>query len=170
SVKLERRYGKDEILGRYLNTVYFGRGAYGIEAASRAYFGTGVDRLTLEQGAVLAAVIKDPTGFDPARDEAAARDRWAWVLGSMGAPDHGDYPAVRPSSVPDGPNGLVADLVERELDGLGIPPQRVRTGGLRVVTTIDPVAQRAAVDAVTSALGGIPDSPRAALVAVEPAS
>ena len=72
--------------------------------------------------------------------------------------------------MPDGPNGLVADLVERELDGLGIPPQRVRTGGLRVVTTIDPVAQRAAVDAVTSALGGIPDSPRAALVAVEPAS
>src|SRR5690242_1325944 len=78
AMKIELRYSKDQVLERYLNTVYFGRGAYGIEAAAAAYFGVTADRLTLAQGAVLAAAIKDPWNLDPAVDPKAARDRWSW--------------------------------------------------------------------------------------------
>src|SRR5690349_1307011 len=83
ALKVEHRFSKDEILQRYLNTIYFGRGAYGIQAAAHAYFGTTVDRLTGSQGAVLAALIKDPTRGDPAVDAEWAQARWRWILRSM---------------------------------------------------------------------------------------
>ncbi|MGC9670912.1 transglycosylase domain-containing protein [Planosporangium sp. 12N6] len=180
AVKIERRYPKDAVLERYLNTVYFGRGAYGIEAAASAYFGTTVDRLTLAQGAVLAAVIKDPTNFDPAVDAAAARDRWRYIVTTMaelGWADRAEvarlpYPTVPPRSADAtaGPLGLVVDQIERELAGHGVPPRALRTAGLRVVTTLDVGAQRAALDRVAAALTGQPAQLRAALVAVEPAT
>lgn len=182
AVKLERRYGKDEILARYLNTVYFGRGAYGIAAAAQAYFGTDVDRLTLEQAAVLAAVVKDPWNLDPAVGAAAARTRWLWVLDSMAelgwatrqAVAAARYPEIRPrsalpASVP-GALGPAVDAIERELAEHGIPPQALHTAGLRVVTTLDANAQAAATDAVARALRGQPTELRAALVAVDPAT
>jgi membrane peptidoglycan carboxypeptidase len=75
AVKFERQLTKDQILERYLNTIYFGRGAYGIAAAAHAYFGITPDRLTFARGAALAAVVKDPWRYDPAVDDAAARQR-----------------------------------------------------------------------------------------------
>ncbi|WP_338090749.1 transglycosylase domain-containing protein [Planosporangium thailandense] len=180
AVKIERRYSKDAILERYLNTVYFGRGAYGIEAAASAYFGTTADRLTIAQGAVLAAVIKDPTNFDPAINAQAARDRWRYIVTTMvnlGWADQAEsvrlpYPQVAPRSADatSGPLGLVADQVERELAGHGIPPQVLRTAGLRVVTTLDAGAEQAALNQIRSTLAGQPPQLRAALVAVEPAT
>jgi membrane peptidoglycan carboxypeptidase len=178
AVKIERRHTKDEVLERYLNTVYFGRGAYGIEAAASAYFGTTVDRLTLAQGAVLAAVIKDPTNFDPAGDPEAAGDRWRYIVTTMAQLGWADpaesamlaYPAVAPrsDSAVSGPLGLVADQVEQELRRRGISSQVLRTAGLRVVTTIDAGAQRAALDQIAATLKDQPPTLRAALVAVEP--
>src|SRR5262249_14186919 len=99
AVKLEQRYSKDEILDRYLNAIYFGRGAYGIAAASQAYFGVPVDQLTVGQGAVLAAVIKDPYNFDPSVGPAEAGARWQWIIDSMRqlgwlGPQPVAYPAV----------------------------------------------------------------------------
>jgi membrane peptidoglycan carboxypeptidase len=180
AVKIERRHTKDELLERYLNTVYFGRGAYGVEAAAAAYFGATVDRLTLAQGAVLAAVIKDPTNFDPAVDLKAAGDRWRYIVSTMAQLGWADpaesamlaYPAVAPrsDSAVAGPLGLVADQVERELSRRGVPSQVFRTAGLRVVTTIDAGAQQAALDQIAATLDGQPDTLRAALVAVEPAT
>jgi membrane peptidoglycan carboxypeptidase len=175
ALKIERRYTKDQILERYLNTVYFGRGAYGIEAAATAYFGTTVDRLTPAQGAVLAAVIKDPTNFDPAVDAAAARNRWryitttmlhlGWATGAMPG-----YPAVAPRSdgAVAGPLGLIVDQVERELAARGVPAQEVRTGGLRVVTTIDANTEQAALDQVARLRTGQPAGLHTALVALDP--
>ncbi|WP_162908422.1 transglycosylase domain-containing protein, partial [Allorhizocola rhizosphaerae] len=91
--KLEDTYSKEEILGFYLNTVYFGRGAYGIAAAAEAYFGIPADRigeLKVEQAAVLGAVLKQPEpeggsakGYDPHHDLDAAKARWHYVLGNM---------------------------------------------------------------------------------------
>jgi len=81
SVKLESTVSKDEILADYLNTIYFGRGAYGIEAASLAYFGTSVANLDYAQGAVLAALIKAPSYYADNRKDLKAR--WKWVLDSM---------------------------------------------------------------------------------------
>ncbi|GIE82849.1 hypothetical protein Aph02nite_87990 [Actinoplanes philippinensis] len=180
ALKVEDRYGKDEILQRYLNTIYFGRGAYGIEAAAHAFFGVSVDRLTTEQGAVLAAMVKDPTRGDPAKDPEWTLDRWKWILRAMsdagwlpeGAADRTPYPQVAPESVTaaaiDGPIGLVTDRVEDELAAAGFTRQQIRTGGLTIVTTLDATAQRSATTSITAALDGQPKELRTALVAIDP--
>ncbi len=81
--KLETVVSKDEILENYLNTIYFGRGAYGIEAASIAYFGVPVSELDASQGAVLAAIIKSPSGLAPESDPSGLEGRWNYVLDGM---------------------------------------------------------------------------------------
>lgn len=180
--KLEGRYSKDQILQRYLNTIYFGRGAYGIDAAARAYFGVDVSQLSTAQGMVLAAVIKDPTNFDPAVGPKAAKTRWRYVLAGMRA-EHWisaggaaalRYPAVSPPgpavSGLSGPTGLIAERVERELAAHGITAQQVGTRGLRVVTTVDRQAQQAAEAQVRGQLHGQPAGIHAALVSVDPAT
>ncbi|WP_433345800.1 transglycosylase domain-containing protein [Micromonospora sp. CA-111912] len=89
--KLSEDYTKAEIMEHYLNVIYFGRGAYGIEAAAQTYFGVPTKKLTVAQAAVLAAVIKQPTatgthrGYDPAVNPDAARSRWTYVLDGMAA-------------------------------------------------------------------------------------
>ncbi|MEV4136262.1 biosynthetic peptidoglycan transglycosylase, partial [Dactylosporangium sp. NPDC049742] len=148
AVKLERAVPKDEILARYLNTIYYGRGAYGIAAAAHAYFGVPPDRLDAAQGAVLAAVVKDPSYFDPAVNPAEALDRWRWIVAAMGAAGTLAYPAVLPATRGTAELGLVVDQVERELAARGITAQQLHTGGLAVVTTLDPGAQGAALDLV----------------------
>ena len=170
AVKLERTVSKDEILARYLNTIYYGRGAYGIAAAAHAYFGVPPERLDAAQGAVLAAVIRPvvlrpgrqprrgprPVAVDRRRD---GRHRPARIPGG----------AARPPAAPAA-NGLVVDQIERELARHGITSQQLHTGGLSVVTTLDATAQGAALDLVGAALRDQPDGLRAALVAVDPAS
>ncbi len=81
--KLETVVSKDEILENYLNTIYFGRGAYGIEAAAIAYFGIPASELSVSQGAVLAAIIKSPSGLAPERDLAGLQGRWTYVVDGM---------------------------------------------------------------------------------------
>src|SRR6266542_1518903 len=83
--QLEQRYTKDQILGLYLNTVYFGEGAYGIEAASETFFGRHAKDLNVAQGALLAGLIKSPTRYDPYRDPDAARRRRDLVIAQMRA-------------------------------------------------------------------------------------
>jgi membrane peptidoglycan carboxypeptidase len=182
SEKLESRYSKDQILERYLNTIYFGRGAYGIDAAARAYFGVEVGQLSTAQAMVLASVIKDPTNFDPAVDAKGAKTRWRYVRDGMlaerwltaGQAAALRYPVVRaPGAEPfglSGPTGLIAERVEQELAGHGITAQELRTRGLSVVTTIDRRAQQAAGAQVAQELKGQPAGIRAALVSVDPAS
>ncbi|MFC7534191.1 transglycosylase domain-containing protein [Actinoplanes sp. GCM10030250] len=182
ALKAEHRFSKDEIFERYLNTIYFGRAAYGIEAAAHAYFGTTADRLTTAQGAVLAALVKDPTHGDPAVDPEWAQDRWVWVLRAMAAQGWLDenetrqtvYPQVAPESVTassiSGAAGLIADRVEDELVEAGVSRQQIRTGGLRITTTIDAQAQEAATTTIGDQLRGQPKELRAALVAVDPGS
>jgi membrane peptidoglycan carboxypeptidase len=180
ALKVEHRFSKDEILERYLNTIYFGRGASGIEAAAQAFFGTSVDRLTAYQGAVLAAMVKDPTRGDPAVDPRWTLNRWKWILRAMseagwlpaGVADRTPYPVVARESVTastiGGPIGLITDRVEDELVAAGISRQQIRTGGLHIVTTLDAAAQAAATGTIGRALKGQPDELRSALVAIDP--
>ena len=83
AIKLERELDKREILTRYLNEIYFGRGAYGVEAASRTYFGVGVQHLQLHQAAYLAGLIRSPERADATRDAEEASRRRESVLDNM---------------------------------------------------------------------------------------
>ena len=83
ALQIERAYSKDEILEMYLNTVYFGRGAYGIQAAARAYFGVDVGELTLAQSASLAAAIKAPSAYAPSESPRLNKSRRGYILDTM---------------------------------------------------------------------------------------
>ncbi len=185
SLKLSRQYSKDQILESYLNTIYFGRGAYGIEAASKAYFGVSVDKASVSQGALLAAVIKSPEYYDPAVTPAAAKARWQYVIDGMVSTNKlGQsqaaalkFPATiktrNTSSVLDGPLGLVWRQVKSELRADGVDPATINTKGLRIQTTIDRTAQVAAQDAIKQTYSDLTEKQknlRPALVAVDPNS
>ena len=182
TVKLDRQYSKDQILEWYLNTIYFGRGAYGIQAAAQVYFGKPVSKLSLAEGAVLAASIRSPALYDPQAHPEAAKDRWRFVLNGMvamgklgeSAAAGQKYPRVRKKtngSLDDVKKtwaGHVVEQVTEELGQAGFPESRLNAEGLRVVTTIDKKAQDAALAAVRETFGDQPKELRQALVAVKP--
>jgi membrane peptidoglycan carboxypeptidase len=183
AVKLDHDYSKQQILQWYLNTIYYGRGAYGIEVAAQTYFHTSVSKLTVAQGAVLAASIRSPALYDPQGHPAAARARWQFVIDGMvkeawlPAPVAARlrYPAVAPRTSNSlnrmsGVASHIVDQVKDELGNLGFDEALLNRRGLRVQTTIDPRAQHAAVAAVARVFNGEPANLRQALVAVDPAS
>ena len=183
STKMSSEWSKDQVLQSYLNIIYFGRGAYGIGAASKAYFDKPVEQLTVADGALLAALIQQPSALDPAINPEGAAKRWNWVLDGMveiGALSPADRAAqVFPPTVPPdqardqnqttGPNGLIERQVQKELlDLFDINEQTLNTEGLQVTTTIDPKAQAAAEDAVTNTLDGQEPDMRSAVVSIDP--
>ena len=92
---IERKFSKDKILELYLNRVYFGGGAYGIDAASRTFFGHGAERLNLGEAAIIAGLVKAPSNYSPTADVDAARGRAGVVLNSM--VENGFLPAAAAS-------------------------------------------------------------------------
>lgn len=183
STKMSREWSKDQVLQAYLNMIYFGRGAYGISAASKAYFNKPVEQLDVAEGALLAALIQRPSTLDPAVDPDGAAKRWNWVLDgmvSMGTLSKDDRsqqvfpPTVPPDlarsqNVTTGPNGLIERQVTKELlDLFNIDEQSLNTQGLQITTTIDPQAQKAAEDAVTKNLEGEMPDMRSAVVSIDP--
>jgi membrane peptidoglycan carboxypeptidase len=185
AAKITKRVSKDQILQDYLNTIYLGRGAYGIQAASQAYFGKNVQNLTVSEAAVLAGLIRSPFGLDPATDLAAAQARWDLVLNGMveqGWLSPADravqqYPKTLPVSqasqalgVPTDDRAHIIDRVLEELDRHGITPAQLAEGGGRILTTIDPRAQQLARDAVRTELRGQPSNLHSSLVAIDPRS
>ncbi len=190
ATKMSGEWSKDDVLQAYLNIIYFGRGAYGISAAAKAYFDKPVEQLTVSEGALLAALIRRPSSLDPAVDPKGATDRWNWVLDGMvetKALSPSDRAAqVFPATVPpdqareqnqtSGPDGLIERQVTKELMELfNIDEQTLNTEGLQVTTTIDPKAQQAAEKAVSKYLDGLGAPPsegdpdmRAAVVSIDP--
>ncbi|MGL5911846.1 MAG: transglycosylase domain-containing protein, partial [Phycicoccus sp.] len=164
AVKIGREQSKQEILGNYLNTIYFGRGAYGIQTASKAYFGKDVSTLTPAEGAFLATVIRGPSLYDPGigKEQAAnAEERSGFILDAMVAQgwltaaerDKAVFPAksfkaYKPRSQ-GGVIGYVVDVVKKELvNKHKLTDNDIQRGGLRVVSTIDLAKQRLATDAI----------------------
>ncbi|HEX7186744.1 MAG TPA: transglycosylase domain-containing protein [Actinomycetes bacterium] len=157
AVKLARRDDKDKILADYLNTIYFGRGAYGIETAAQTYFDKPASELTVEEGAVLAAVIRSPANYDPDEDADRLQGRFDYVLDGMvtkGWLPPGERAGMQvpktadPRKARGGPTYYLMDSVRRELKAQGFSDQDIDLGGLRVVSTFDRKSQRAAVRAV----------------------
>jgi penicillin-binding protein 1A len=186
AVKLERELDKDEILERYLNTIYFGRGAYGVGAATRAYFDKDVREIGLQEASYLAGLIRSPGGADALENPVEATRRRSTVLAAMA--EEGYITPAERAAVDASP--IETNVVDPE-DRTGLGPvegadigtkyfvEAVRRqvaeqygedmlygGGLRIYTTIDFDMQRAAWDAVTSTLDQEGD-PDAALVAVD---
>ncbi|MFJ6632577.1 transglycosylase domain-containing protein [Streptomyces sp. NPDC091376] len=163
AVKLDRTRSKEEILQGYLNTVYFGRGAAGIEAAARNYFGVNAEALTLSQGAALAAVINLPSYYEKAGSDpkvtAVLQRRWAWVLEGMTAGGaitarqraQAVFPAFRffPPGQTEGQRQYLIDAAAAEAAAkLGISQDELARGGYTVHTTFDLTLQDAAAEAV----------------------
>jgi 1A family penicillin-binding protein len=181
---IEKTLSKQEIFERYINTVYFGNGAYGIGAAARRYFGKEVSALTLAESALLAGLIRRPNALDPYQYPNAALSRRQTVLDKVvelgwlpeaEADAAGLVPLeLRPAGAADRSlYPYFTDEVRRRLlaePALGDTPEErfeaLTTGGLRIYTTLDPAAQSAAEAAVDSVIpeGG----PSAALAAVDP--
>ncbi len=186
AMEIERAYTKDEILERYLNLIYFGSGAYGIEAASHTYFGTDVGHLRIGQAAMLAGMPAAPSIYSPYVNLQHAKDRQAHVLGRMVAAnfitqEEADREAALPLGlVGERPAGLtgfrypyfttyVNQIVEQQFG-----EQATYEGGLEVTTTLDPAMQRTAQDAVDWGIGraeaeGI-GAHQGALVALRPST
>jgi membrane peptidoglycan carboxypeptidase len=167
ALEIEEKYGKDEILELYLNHIYFGNGARGVEAAARHYFGVPARRLTLPQAALLAALPKGPSHYDPRRHARAARERRDLVLALMEEQGRIKSPestaarqqplrVVRRRAVPGQAAPFAAWYVEevrRDLeDRLG---EGLYEDSLRIHTSLDLTAQRAAEEELVRQLRSI---------------
>ena len=160
SLKLQRTKSKTEILEGYLNTIYFGRGAYGVQAAAEAYFAKDAKDLTLRESAVLATVLNNPSRFDPANGpdaREALKQRYEYVLNGMA--DAGNitaeeaekaqrrlpkFPKIQAESRYGGQKGHMLSMVRSELKKLGFNDEQIDGGGLRVTTTFTQKAMNAA--------------------------
>lgn len=166
SIKIDRDLSKDQILEGYLNTIYFGRGAYGIKTAAKAYFGKDVSQITVAEAAVLASVMNAPSLFDPAlgdKQRANLTKRVDYVLdgmvtmGWLSAADRAPLTglptiaAKAPSRALSGPTGYIVAAVRKDLVGkLKLTDDDIDRGGLRITTTINAKAQKAAQEAVAA--------------------
>jgi penicillin-binding protein 1A len=182
AVKLERKFSKDQILEFYMNTVYFGRGAYGIDAAARTYFKRKAETLKPAQSALLAGVIRSPEFYGKKEHQASAKVRRDYILQAM--VDRGWLTAkdgraamatklgiswtAKREGIANSRAPHFLDKVRQYLvDRYGA--QAVNLGGLRVTTTLDLTMQQQAVQAVNGVLDqASQDRPLAALVAVDP--
>ncbi len=177
--QLEQKWEKDKILTAYLNTIYFGNGAYGVQQAAKTYFGHGAKKLTLPESALLAGIPQDPTRYDPVANPREARARRNVVLRAMVqqldiTPEQREAAARAPLPKPEdvrlpgteGPAQYFVNYVKQQLvDRYGA--RKVFGGGLRVTTTIDLDLQSRAREAIAKTLTD-PNGPSAALVAIEP--
>ncbi len=193
AVKLERRHSKEEIFSMYLNRIYFGRGAYGAQAAARAYFGKDASAITPAEAALLAGLIRAPELADPLKAPEAAKARRNASLSAMAelgyissadrdnwsrlefqrceqgeGPSEGKMcvaPPPRPQLTGTSSAAYFVDYVRQYLIGK-YGSERVFKGGLRVHTTLDPSLQSHAREAIDSVLDQ-PGDPEAALVTLD---
>jgi membrane peptidoglycan carboxypeptidase len=181
AIKLDNNFSKKQILENYLNTIYFGRGAYGIEAAANTYFGVSAAKLTAQQAAVLAVLIRSPSRYDPAANPKDAADRWGKVLDAMveegwlakADRQASTYPQVLEKKgsdlgMPTGPEGLIVKHAVDELVAKGYDEQQIYAGGLRITTTVDKHNEDAAIASVDEVMADQPDTLRQALIAIDP--
>jgi penicillin-binding protein 1A len=188
AIKLERKYSKDQILGFYLNTIYLGRGAYGIEAAARAYFGKHATRLTLPEAAYLASIIPSPEQYQPHENPKEAkqrRDRVLQVMLEEGYVKPGEVARAKKFNVchenktckrggrlggGEQPAAYFLEWIRRDIlePDKDIGPRCLYTCGLKIHTTLDMQMQTEAEGAVQAILTDPNNDPPASLVAMTP--
>ncbi|MBE3589068.1 MAG: penicillin-binding protein 1A [Thermoanaerobacteraceae bacterium] len=179
TIQLERQYSKDEILQMYLNQVYFGQGAYGIEMAARTYFAKSARDLDLAESAMLAGLIRAPSLYNPVVDPDRARDRQAQVLQRMVelgmiTPQQAKEARAKPLKPRNQVAGqttaayFVAEVVKYIQQKYPQQPDLVYSGGLTIRTTLDLDMQKAAEKALQDGLSAQNPDLEGALVALDP--
>ena len=183
SLKLENALTKDQILENYLNTIYFGRGSYGVQTAAQQYFNRNANQLTVSQSAVIASILRSPGYYDPALSkENAARleNRFHYVIQGMldnkwiteSEAKAAKLPLVLPRTTSgqlSGSKGYIIDAVQKELSKVGYTQEQLLVGGYVIKTTLDQHAQQSAIDAITKLTPtGAPANLHTALVAIRP--
>lgn len=181
ALKINRQQSKEEILDNYLNTIYFGRGAYGIQAAAKAYFGKTARELDYSESALLSGIIPAPSLYDPAVNPEMAKKRWLRVLAYMA--DSGyitpaqKLSAMFPPTVPpttsrhnfEGVNGYFMFQARQELRQLaGLSEEQIDTKGLKIVTTINQSSQQLMMETVSKLPKGHADNLRVAMISTDP--
>jgi penicillin-binding protein 1A len=187
--RLERQYTKNQILQAYLNTIYLGNGAYGIEAAANVYFGEHASQLNLAQSALLAGLIQNPSGYDPIANPIGARDRRAEVLARM--VHYGDITeaeataanavalptaVIAPAVSGDGITDYYVQEVVTQLLGTGSPlgstyQERYDSlfeGGLKIYTNLDPRLQALAEQTIAKDTPANSRGFQEAMVSIDP--
>jgi membrane peptidoglycan carboxypeptidase len=159
--KINKEMTKEDILAGYLNTIYYGHGAYGVQAASKEYFDIDAKKLSVPQAAFLATVVNNPSMYDPSEKENRARilSHYRYVLHSMAemgnitpvqeaefARKLPKFPKTPANQRYGGPKGFLMKMVERELGAAGFDSSMISGGGLKIITTFDKDAQQAAVE------------------------
>ena len=183
AIKLENQLSKDQIFESYLNTIYFGRGSYGVQTASQQYFNRNVDQLTNAQAIVISCILRSPGFYDPSyskENEERLTARFDYVLKGMVdaktlTPEDAakiKFPTIAPrvtSGSLSGPKGHIIEAVSKELKALGFTEEQLQVGGLIIKTTIDQRAQTAAVDAINKLTPTkVPENLHIALAAIRP--
>ncbi|MGH2721247.1 MAG: transglycosylase domain-containing protein, partial [Actinomycetota bacterium] len=188
--QVEQTFSKDRILELYLNTVYFGQGAYGIQTAAQTYFGKPARELSLHESAMLAGLVKSPVNYDPYTEAEAARERANLVLDRMAelgfvtTAEAGTAKATEivlsgKAATERYPAPYFVDFVTRLVqhseefaeafgDTVQERSNRLFRGGLRIHTTLDPKVQAAAEEAVHTVLDHPEQDPSASVVAIDP--
>jgi len=178
--QLEKNFSKDKILEMYLNTIYFGQGAYGVQVAAQTYFGVNAKDMNLAQCSLLAALPKSPNEYNPFVNMQKARDRRNFVLGEMlkesyitnveyeNAIETPIKTPNRPTDEDFGKAPYFVEFIKQQLiDKYGT--EEVFKGGMQIYTTLDINMQDAAEKAINEVLFD-PSDPSSALVAIDPSN
>jgi membrane peptidoglycan carboxypeptidase len=183
AIKLENQLTKDQILENYLNTIYFGRGSYGIETASQQYFNRSAKQLNLAQSAVIASILRSPGYYDPQYSKEnleRLKNRFQYVLAGMvksgwiteAEAKKTKFPTIMPGTSEgwlSGPKGYLIEMVRAELIKRGFTEDQLMKGGLIVKTTFDQKAQTAAIGAVAALTpANAPENLHIGLAAIRP--
>ena len=187
AIKINREKSKDEVISAYMNTIYFGRGAYGIDAAAQAYFGHGADQLTLSESALLAAVIPAPSAWDPAVNPDKAKERWerdlnlmledGWITqaqhDSAVFPETIDPDTLNSESMSGTTGYLMAQVKSELIASRQFDEDKISQGGLRITSTIVKEHQDqavAAAEGMNEVRGWDPTHQHVALSSMDPAT
>lgn len=167
ALKIAQAQDKDQVLCNYMNTIYLGRGTYGIQAAAKAYFGKEAKDLTVAEAAMLAGIIPSPSSWDPAVDPEQAQARFTRVLRIMQEDGYITAQEQQEAQFPQtieytqqnsyqGANGYLLQMVRDELTGDGtFSAEQLDTGGYAIVTTIDKSKQDLMYSVVSPAQNGM---------------
>lgn len=180
AMKIDSQQDKQEVLGNYINTIYFGRSAYGIEAAAGEYFGKHAADLTVSEAAMLAGIVPAPSAWDPRLDPDKAEQKWNYVLDGMVSTnfltqaerDTQVFPETieyKNNDVFGGTKGyLLQAAIDETIADTGVTREDIETQGYKITTTINPDHQAAAEAAVAEIPEGADPNLRVAALTMDP--